>query len=313
MSETVVTRPPAAARGARPAIGKRPGSVADRLCLLARMTLVPTLVRELAQRRRVTILLYHRPSADTLRRHVALLRRHYALVSLPDVVAALEGGDLGLLPPKPLVLTFDDGHRSNHALLDVFRELPARPTVFLCSGLLDTAQPYWFDVVGDPEALKALPDDERQEAVATATRGRPAGDRMAMTGEEVEALRPHVHFGSHTVSHPILPRCDDEKAWRELTGSRAELRARYGLDVDALAYPNGDYSARELALAREAGYRCCVTVDFGFNGRGADPLRLRRIAIDDDEDGANVVALKACGVWGALRRARRRRAVGRGG
>jgi peptidoglycan/xylan/chitin deacetylase (PgdA/CDA1 family) len=285
-------------------VAKRRGSLVDRLCLLVRLTLVPALVRELLQRRRVTILLYHRPSAATLREHVAVLSKRYNIISLEAVVDALERGAVGTLPPKPLVLTFDDGHRSNRALVDVFRALPAPPTVFLCSGLLDTAQPYWFDVVTDAEPLKRLPDDQRLAAVDAEARRRPGLERAALARDEIEALRPHVRFQSHTVSHPILPRCGDDKARRELAESRRQLRERYGLDVDALAYPNGDYSARELALARASGYRCGVTVDFGFNGRRADPLRLRRIAIDDDEDGPNVVALKACGVWEALRRAR---------
>ncbi|HWH93349.1 MAG TPA: polysaccharide deacetylase family protein [Baekduia sp.] len=283
---------------------KRSGTLIDRLCVLARMTLVPLLARELLQRRRVTILLYHRPSPETLREHLRVLGKTYNLVSLPAVATALEQDAVRCLPPKPLVITFDDGHRSNAALIGVFRELPAPPTVFLCSGLVDTALPFWFDVVADPEALKRLADVERLRVLDGHVRPRPGAERAALAREEIEALKPYVHFQSHTVSHPILPRCGDAKARRELTDSRAQLEQRYGLHVDALAYPNGDYSQRELRLARAAGYRCAVTVDFGFNGPATDPLRLRRIAIDDDEDGAGVVALKACGVWGALRAVR---------
>jgi poly-beta-1,6-N-acetyl-D-glucosamine N-deacetylase len=275
-----------------------------------RLTLLPRVVRCLLQRNRVTILLYHRPARSTFARHVKTLRKVYNLISLESFVTALDQGTVSDLPPRSLVLTFDDGHRSNYELIDVIRELPARPTIFLCSGIVGTDSPYWFDVVPDPEALKRVSDDERLVRVAEEADGPGLGRRAALTVDEVKELTPYVDFQSHTVSHPILPRCSAQKALQELIDSRAQLESTYSLAIYAVAYPNGDYSRRELRLARRAGYRCGVTVDFGFNGQTADPFRLKRIAVNDDEDGANVVVLKACGIWGALRSVLRRPRAG---
>jgi peptidoglycan/xylan/chitin deacetylase (PgdA/CDA1 family) len=266
-----------------------------------RLTLLPRAIRFLLQRNQVTILLYHRPAPTTLARHVRTLRKIYNLVSLESFVDAVEHGSVNKLPPRSLVLTFDDGHRSNYELIDVIRELPARPTIFLCSGIVGTESPYWFDVVTDPEPLKRVSDDERLVRLEEEMDGAGSRRRSALTVDEVNELRPYVDFQSHTVSHPILPRCSPEKALRELVDSRAQLESAYALAVYAVAYPNGDYSPRELLLAQRAGYRCGVTVDFGFNGPNADPFRLKRIAVDDDNDGAHVVVLKACGIWGVLR------------
>jgi poly-beta-1,6-N-acetyl-D-glucosamine N-deacetylase len=289
-----------------PAPGHGEGSLSDTLCLLVRLTLLPRVVRCLLQRNRVTILLYHRPARSTFARHVRTLGKVYNLISLESFVAALEQGTVSNLPPRSLVLTFDDGHRSNYELIDVIRELPARPTIFLCSGIVGTESPYWFDVVPNPEALKRVRDDERLVRVAEEAEGAGLGRRAALTVDEVKELRPYVDFQSHTVSHPILPRCSAEKALQELIDSRTQLESTYALKVYAVAYPNGDYSPRELRLARRAGYRCGVTVDFGFNGQTADPFRLKRIAVNDDEDGSNVVLLKACGIWGTVRSRLRR-------
>lgn len=265
------------------------------------MTLVPFAVRRLAQRNTVTILLYHRPAPDTFARHVEVLTKRYNLISLRSFVTALERGAVGELPPRSLVLTLDDGHRSNRDLIDVLRGLPAPPTVFLCSGVVGTEDPFWFDQVADPEKLKRIPDDERLHRLrAAASHDGPTG-RAALAAEEIAELRRYVDFQSHTVSHPILPRCPPDRALSELRDSRAQLERRYGLQIYALAYPNGDYSERELRYARQLGYRCGLTVDFGFNGRRADPLRLRRIPINDDEDTAQMVIVKACGVWGLVR------------
>ena len=106
---------------------------------------------------------------------------------------------------------------------------------------------------------------------------------------------------SHTITHPILPFCPTEKAEHEIVDSRRQLEAEYGFDVYALAYPNGAYSDRDCAIARAAGYECAVTVDLGFNTGATDVYRLKRIAIDD-ADGKDELSVKACGLWGLLKR-----------
>ena len=280
---------------------------ADRICLGLRLTLVPFGIRQVIQRRRVTILVYHRPRPETFARHVRVLRKLYNLISLDAFVTALERGTLRHLPPKSLVLTLDDGHRSNYELINTFRGLPAPPTIFICSGIVDSEQAFWFDVVADPEELKRVPDEERVRRLDAMAAAGATGARAALDGHQITELKPYVDFQSHTVTHPILPRCDDDKALRELADSRLDLQRRYGLRVYAVAYPNGDWSQRDLRFARQTGYRCGLTVRSGFNGPRTDPFRMRRIAVNDDVDGVHVVVLKACGVWGALRSVFRRR------
>jgi poly-beta-1,6-N-acetyl-D-glucosamine N-deacetylase len=266
-----------------------------------RVTLIPLMVRELLQRRMVTILVYHRPRRQTLLSHVKILKQHYNLVSLEAFVAACESGGTKSLPRKSLVITFDDGYRTNYELGDVFRKASVRPTIFLCSGIIDTAESFWFDTVSDAESLKRIPDEERLRRLATERSGSIIAGRVALSKEEILELRSLVELQSHTVSHPILTRCSTEKAGREISDSKSQLEQKYGLRVYALAYPNGDYSDREMEIARKAGYKCALTVDFGFNTDKTNLFRLRRLTVNDDEDGPNVVMLKACGVWGAVR------------
>jgi peptidoglycan/xylan/chitin deacetylase (PgdA/CDA1 family) len=242
---------------------------------------------------------------------VRALEKAYNLISLEAFIDALERSAVAELPPRSLVLTFDDGHRSNAELADTIRKLSAPPTIFLCSGVIGTPDAFWFDVVPDPEALKPLPDGERLRLVADAEAASGRGERAALSRQEIDGLRPYADLQSHTVSHPILPRCSEEKAARELADSRADLERGYGLQIYALAYPNGSYTEREVRLAKRAGYRCALTVDPGFNGPNADPFRLKRILINDDQDGENVALVKACGIWDAwrfLRRGRRQHA-----
>ena len=266
------------------------------------MSLIPLLVRETLQRRRVTLVLYHDPDPLTFERHLLVLRRLYTIIELRELAVALRDRTTGRLPRKALVVTLDDGHRGNLGLLPVLDRHGVPVTIFLCASIVGSDRHYWFKHAANATALKTMADGER---LAHLRRSGfvESGERESLSDEEIRAMAgPRVDFQSHSLTHPILPRCDDEKARAEIAESKRDLSTRYGLDVYAFSYPNGDYSGRELRLVRESGYTCGVTVDLGFNSASTDPYRLKRICIDDN-DGVDELVVKACGVWGAIRRA----------
>jgi len=113
-------------------------------------------------------------------------------------------------------------------------------------------------------------------------------------------MKAVTDFQSHTVFHPILPGCSMERARREIVESKEALESEHGLKIYALAYPNGDYSEREVGLLHNAGYTCGLTMDPGFNDSKTDAFRLRRVALSDDA-GVNEVIVKTSGLWALLR------------
>jgi poly-beta-1,6-N-acetyl-D-glucosamine N-deacetylase len=247
-------------------------------------------MREVAQRRRVTILLWHDPDAETFARHLAAVRSRYNLVSLADAVAAIGRRDLSGLPSRAAVLTFDDGHAGNARLAPVFRTAPGLITVFVCATVFSSRR-LWFLHARQAQELRRVPDRDRRQLTST-FRNEPD----TLSPSELRALAAHCDVQSHTVDHPFLPACDDLTAERELAESKETLTRELGRPITAVAYPNGDYSARELRLTHAAGYVCGLTVDFGFNGPGTDLFRLRRICLGDD-DPLPLVLVKACGLW----------------
>ena len=248
--------------------------------------------------------MYHDPAPATLTRHLESLRRHHTIIPLRQLVDALESGSLDTLPPNPVVITLDDGHRRNAELTETLARLDVPATIFLCSGLAGTHRHFWFLDHPAPESLKRLPDAERVDVLIQAGLGEEVEHRdgQALSADDVAAMKGIVDFQSHTVSHPILTTCDDEKARFEIVDAKRALEQRFGLGIYALAYPNGDYGVREVGLAREAGYRCAVTVAPGFVTAATDPFRLPRFAVDDDKDDAAVVMLKVTGIWALLKR-----------
>jgi peptidoglycan/xylan/chitin deacetylase (PgdA/CDA1 family) len=129
---------------------------------------------------------------------------------------------------------------------------------------------------------------------------REYSDRQALSRSEIDALRPWADFQAHTITHPILPACSDEKAEREIRDCKAELERNYAFNVRALAFPNGDYTEREINLARQAGYTCALTLDCGFNDENTDLFRLRRITVPDQASVSELL-VKSSGFWNLFR------------
>lgn len=231
----------------------------------------------LAQGRRPVVLAYHDPSPATLAAHLAALSRTHTLVPLAAALDAVAAADLSALPPHPLAVTIDDGRAGNAQLAAVCRAAGVRPTVFACTRVTGR---YWWSGIAPLEQrrLKQLPDEERRRLTAPAE-GEP---RESLTDEQIRALSADIDFQPHTRTHPVLPRCSDERAAEEIGGSRADLESLLGVSCDVFAYPNGDHGERDVAAVRAAGFRFALTTSPGLLAPGADPLRLPRVVVRDE-------------------------------
>jgi len=273
--------------------------------LALRVTLLPFVLREVFQRRKVTIIVYHAPSVDVFDAHLTVLKRIYNIVSLSVYVEARRKGAFSELPPKALIITLDDGHRSNYALKAVIERHKVPVTIFLCSGLIDTRRRFWFRHEATNaivQQLKTVPDGERLAILRKAgfEETTEFDERQALSASEIEELKTKVDFQSHTVFHPILPRCLSARAEAEIRKSKEDLQKGLVTEVYAFAYPNGEYSERELDLVEKAGYRCALTLDRGFNSELTPLFRLRRICLPDYAD-QHELLVKTSGLWGGIR------------
>jgi len=255
---------------------------------IVRWTGFGALQRFLFARRGVSIVVYHDPDPDILRQHLAWYAKRYSFTTLDAVANAMETGRWGDFPPYPLVVTFDDGHKNNAKLEPLFREFGVRPTIYLCSRIVGTTRPYWWktaaaDRIG-VETLKRVSDPERRRRLAEAGNDpdREAGSRQSLTWDEVHRMAQTCDYGAHTRTHPILLQCDDRRCTEEIALCKTELEAATGQPCGHFAFPNGDFSEREVDAIRRAGYRTARTIDPGWNGPKTDPLRLKAVPITDD-------------------------------
>ena len=260
--------------------------------------------RETVQRRRVTFLLFHDMEASDAERNFTYLKRHYNIISLQDYLQAVQ--TKSKLPHKALIITFDDGHVSNRALLPVLQRLEIPITIFLCSEIVGTHRHFWFrhsdEMKPQVETLKRFTNEERLQKLAAFGFGQESeyGDRQALNTNEIEEMKSVVDFQSHTCFHPILPQCDDAEARHEIIDSKQQLEERYELKINTLSYPNGDYSERDIRLAKEAGYSCGITVDSGYNSLHSDLFRLKRFSVNDARSTTELM-VKATGLYALIK------------
>jgi peptidoglycan/xylan/chitin deacetylase (PgdA/CDA1 family) len=155
------------------------------------------------------------------------LEQHgYEAVTLEQVEEAWYGG--GKLPPKPIVLSFDDGYRPQFTF-----------------ALPELRKHGWAGVLN----LKAEGSDLYESNVKA----------MIAAGWELAA---------HTIHHLDLTELGPEELKEEVAGSRAILRREYGVPVDNFCYPAGEFDETVIAAVEAAGYTGATTEISGYAEKG---------------------------------------------
>jgi peptidoglycan/xylan/chitin deacetylase (PgdA/CDA1 family) len=270
-----------------------------------RISGLPFLFRELIQKNKVTILLFHDINQETAELSFSYLSRKYNIIDLNDFIEACNKKDKTKIPKKALIITFDDGHIRNHEMLPVIRKYNIPITIFACSSIVNTNRHYWFkfkhESISIPE-LRRKSNVERLYILSKAgfEQDKEFDEPQALQKAHIDEMKHNVNIQSHTMFHPILPKCKDSEARLEIFSSKRMLESEYGLRINAISYPHGDYSERDIVLSKQAGYKCGVTVDFGYNTINTDLFRLKRICVNDTGD-INELIVKSSGLWEFLR------------
>lgn len=83
-------------------------------------------------------------SEARFRKQMTLLRERYNPIRFGDVIRALESGTA--LPPRPVIVTFDDGYDDNYRVaFPILRELGVPATFFVSTGHVQSGLPYAYD------------------------------------------------------------------------------------------------------------------------------------------------------------------------
>jgi peptidoglycan/xylan/chitin deacetylase (PgdA/CDA1 family) len=165
-------------------------------------------------------------SRPDFHRQMNWLEAHgYEAVTLEQAEDAWYHG--GTLPPKPVVLSFDDGYR--------------------------------------PDFTYALPE-LRKHGWAGLLNLKAAGSDLYRSNVEA-MIAAGWELAAHTIHHLDLTTLDAARLREETAGARALLRREYGVPVDNFCYPSGRFDATAIAAVKAAGYVGATTEIPGYASR----------------------------------------------
>jgi peptidoglycan/xylan/chitin deacetylase (PgdA/CDA1 family) len=181
--------------------------------------------------------------------------RGYKTITLAELLKGLNSEIE--LPPRPIILTLDDGYEDNYTYaFPILKKFGFTAVVFL--------------ITRDINSLPDWPDSS--ETVREPILSWDQMKEMADYG---------ISFQSHTHTHPSLHKLDRQKIKEELVTSREIIEKNLKNKVDFLCYPYGHFNFKVEQVLKETGYKGAVTTKRGLVRQGDNPYRLNRIGIKD--------------------------------
>lgn len=219
----------------------------------------------------VPILMYHKVNPDPgtggygLRVHPRnfekqisyLLKSGFTAISLTDLADHYEKGSP--LPPRPVIITFDDGYMDNYTYAyPILKKHGMTATVFVVAGTVGGINEFDYNA------------------------GRQPKNKMADWTQLKEMAGGGMTIGAHTLRHPHLGDLNPEDVKTEITGSKMILEKELNRPVKVFCYPYGSYNETAAALVKESGFRAAVTTSQGLGRFDREPFELKRIRIRGD-------------------------------
>ncbi len=218
-------------------------------------------VKTTGQKVHVPILLYHyvevnRDLKDTTRTKLSvtpywfekqlqfLKDNGYTAITFGQLYEAIS--HLAPLPPRPVILTFDDGYRDFYTdAWPLLKKYQVKATTFVVADFLD-----------------------KPNYMSTWQLAEIATDSAQL-----------VTIGSHTLHHVALTAASKDKDIAEITQSKAVLEKEFHQPVTVFAYPYGSFNKDVVAKVKEAGYLMAASTLFGATEFSDNLFVLPRIRI----------------------------------
>jgi peptidoglycan/xylan/chitin deacetylase (PgdA/CDA1 family) len=196
-------------------------------------------------------------SPTAFREQLAYLRdAGYTTVTAGVFAALLAEGQA--VPPKTVILTFDDGFEDFHKhAVPALVDHGLTGTVFVTTG--------WI-----------------QDAGADSAESRPG--HMLSWSQVAEVVAAGMEVGAHSCKHPQLDQIPPVVLRDELYSSKARLEDKLGMAVPGLAYPFGYSNAAVRELAKAAGYDYGYAVRNTMASAESELFRLPRLTVHQTTD-----------------------------
>ncbi len=216
-------------------------------------------------------LYFHNPDKSLFEFCVKWLRKNGFIFLSENDIVAIAHKEIPF-PKGGVILTVDDGWQSNEENVIAVAENQKVPiTIFVATDAIISGN-YWWPYVAKArelkmsfptiEDLKKIPNKEREKIVKNIKR-KISMEIQALNLQQLQkaSRSKYVKIGAHTVNHPILVNCENDEAFQEIKKSKSQIEEWLKLQVESFAYPNGDYSSREIEYLKELHFFSAYTTE----------------------------------------------------
>lgn len=194
-------------------------------------------------------------SQEVFDEHLSYLEQcHYTSVTVTQLAKAMAKGGSGL-PPRPVILTFDDGYADFYtAALPALQRHGFTATLYIATAFIGSTS-HWLQYSNE--------------------RLRP----MLTTSQLAEISACGIECGAHSHTHPPLDMLPLSVARDEIIRSKDLLENCLGMPVLSFAYPFGYYSNSVQQVVQAAGYTSACAVKLAMSSLYDNPYALARLAV----------------------------------
>lgn len=256
-------------------------------------------------------------SPETFEAQMKYMAANYEVVPVLDVMEAFEHPGRKALPPRAVVITFDDAYNDFEEFAwPILKQYRIPVTLFVATAYPDHPERFfWWDRIFDAiqttemtelnigtgrislttdternqaykllrNHIKTIPNEtamKEVERICTELGVSPHANSVLGWDALRSLAREGVTLGAHTQTHPIMNSITPDDLHKETTGSREDLLRETGSVPEIFAYPSGIYNQDAVKAVEQAGFALAFTTERGINEVGhADRLRLRRINV----------------------------------
>ncbi len=186
----------------------------------------------------VPILIFHYTPPDFDAQLSNLSTKGYTTVSMDNLSDHMRFGRP--LPPKPVVITFDDGYKNQLNALEILKRHNMRATYYIITSG-DASR--WC--IGAGRKYDQNPS---------------CGDDY-MNWDDISRLdrSGSIEIAAHTVDHLALPKYSLQVQQFQIGESKRVLEQKLGHPINHFAYPYGSFNANSVNLVKSAGFLTAVT------------------------------------------------------
>ncbi len=245
------------------------------------------------QNNQLKVLAYHAvQNKENFEQQIIYLKNKYNLISLEELknFSPLEDE----LPPKSLLITFDDGDNSLFInALPVLKKHEVPAVIFIITGLIDTNRPFWWNEieyymgkeVGNKKVweVKHWTNKKREhylDSLRKKSNKPPLTYEQLATSQLREMMKNKIAIGNHSHTHPMFDQCTPMELEMEMEESTKILKS-LNADYEMFAYPNGNYSEEAEGILRNKNIQLAFLFDHKINKEIINPLRISRLSVND--------------------------------